>query len=212
MLVLLTLSCVFSIATSSLPQSKDLACSDGFILCPPQSASSGTCVPDMAWCTQLPYMNPYALDAQRVADLTKRLTLQQKVNLLQTTPIESSAIPSLKVDQVTMAECLHGYCSRSPSTLFPQSTTLAATFNVMLLEEVATAIGLEARAWRNAWVKEGNLSVPPPSLNCFSPQVCFGHHITLGNLQLAILLFLFSPRRGFPLLSFHFCPSKLMKI
>ena len=65
------------------------------------------------------------------------------------------------------------FCSsREPSTVFPHSTTLSASFNPPLLREVAAAVGLEARAWRNAWVANGsNYANPFPSLTCFAPQI-----------------------------------------
>lgn len=146
-------------------------CSSGYIRCPISSNSSGVCVPSSNWCDKLIYLNPYAPLNERIADLTDRLTLNQKVNMLQTTPVNSSAVPELGIDEITMGECLHGYCSRSPSTLFPQSTTLAASFNTKLVESVAEAIAIEGRAWRNAWREAGNQSIPPPSLTCFSPQI-----------------------------------------
>jgi beta-glucosidase len=107
-----------------------------------------------------------------VADVLPRLTLQEKVNLLQTTPVNASEVPRLGIFRTGTAECLHGYCSRAPSTVFPQSTTLAASFNAPLLREVAAAVGLEARAWRNEWVANGSdYASPFPSLTCFAPQI-----------------------------------------
>ena len=147
-------------------------CAGGDVRCPPGSPSAGVCVPALApWCARDVYLNPFAPSPQRVADLVARLTLQQKVNMLQTTPANSSAVPALGVDEVTMAECLHGYCSRSPSTLFPQSMSLAASFSPGLVRRVAAAIATEARAWRNNWTAVGNASVAPPSLTCFAPQI-----------------------------------------
>jgi beta-glucosidase len=146
-------------------------CSSGYIRCPISSPSSGICVPSVSWCDKLIYLNPFAPLNERIADLTDRLTLSQKVNMLQTTPVNNSAVPELLIEEITMGECLHGYVSRTPSTLFPQSTTLAASFNTNLVEKVAEAIGVEGRAWRNAWREAGNQSISPPSLTCFSPQI-----------------------------------------
>lgn len=99
-----------------------------------------------------------------MADVLPRLSLQEKVNLLQTTPVNASEVPRLGLFRTATAECLHGYCGGSPSTAFPQSTTLAASFNPPLLREVAAAVGLEARAWRNAWVANGSdYGTPLPS-------------------------------------------------
>jgi beta-glucosidase len=131
------------------------------------------CVPaTVPWCSSTVWRNPFASVAARIADVLPQLTLQEKVNLLQTTPVNASEVPRLGIFRTATAECLHGYCSRSPSTVFPQSTTLSASFNPPLLREVAAAVGLEARAWRNAWVANGsNYSDPFPSLTCFAPQI-----------------------------------------
>ena len=148
-------------------------CSDGTIACPPNTPSSGICVPSIfPYCSRDIWLNPFASPTLRAADLIPRLTLSERVNLLQTTPINASEVPRLGIVRSTTAECLHGYCSNTPSTVFPQSTTLAASFNAPLIEAVAAAIGKEARAWRNAWVQAGsNSSIPPPSLTCFAPQI-----------------------------------------
>ena len=60
-------------------------------------------------------------------------------------------------------------------TVFPQSTSLAGTWNVSLLHAVAEAIGRESRGMRNAFNAAGhNLTEPPPALTCFSPQASWG--------------------------------------
>ena len=86
----------------------------GFVECPAGSASAGICVPALSpWCALLPYLNPYADDGVRVADLLPRLTLAQKVNLMQTTPVANNAVPDLAILQYGTAECLHGYCGET---------------------------------------------------------------------------------------------------
>ncbi len=90
---------------------------------------------------------------------------------MQTQPINNSAVPALRVLATSAGECLHGYVSRTPSTLFPQSISLAATFSPAMVRRVAAAVGTEARAWRNFYFKTGNFTEPPPPLTCFSPQI-----------------------------------------
>ena len=175
-LLLCHITVLVAAASASAPAPSSAAaaapCGAGDVRCPAGSPSAGVCVPALApWCALDAFRNPFAAPAARVADLLPRLSLQQKVNMLQTTPVESSRVPALGLDEVTMAECLHGYCARSPSTLFPQSMTLAASFDAPLLRRVAAAVGAEARAWRNSWTQAGNASVPPPSLTCFAPQL-----------------------------------------
>ena len=160
-------------------------CTDGLIACPAGTPSAGVCVPTASpWCSSTIWRNPFASPAARVADVLPRLSLQEKVNLLQTSPVNASEVPRLGIFRTATAECLHGYVSRSPSTVFPQATTLAASFNPPLLREVAAAVGLEARAWRNAWVANGSdYQSPIPSLSCFAPQINIVRDASWGRAQ-----------------------------
>ena len=169
----LALAALVSLASAAAAANAAAPCGPGLIRCAAGSPGAGVCVPLVKWCEVDLFRNPYAALPARVADLVPRLTLPQKVNLLQTTPVNNSEVPELGIDRAVAAECLHGYCSRSPSTLFPQSTTLAAAFDPSLVERVATAIATEARAWRNAWRDAGGNSSleAPPGLQCFSPQI-----------------------------------------
>lgn len=121
----------------------------------------------------------------RVESLLGLLTLGEKIAQLQTThtgkllPGESNRsvphgyIERLGLETYTVTECLHGVC-RGNSTVFPQSISLAATFNSALLHAVGEAIGTEARGWRNefeAILQYPNRTAPPPGLACFSPQI-----------------------------------------
>ena len=121
----------------------------------------------------------------RVDSLLGLLTLGEKIAQLQTThsgkllPGESNrSIPHgyverLGLETYTVTECLHGVC-RANSTVFPQSISLAATFNSALLHAVGEAIGVEARGWRNdfeATQQYPNRTALPPGLACFSPQI-----------------------------------------
>lgn len=177
---------LFTIAPIYLSLASTISCNSGYIHCPSTSPSPNICVPSIDWCNKLLYLNPYAQLGERIADLTDRLTLSQKINMLQTTPLNSSAVPELGIDEITMGECLHGYVSRSPSTLFPQSITLAATFDVTLIQNVANAIGVEGRAWRNEW-RSSNQSISPPSLTCFSPQINIMRDSRWGRGQCVIM-------------------------
>lgn len=165
---LMFLSILFLVLRSVIPQ----ACSDGSIRCPPSTPSAGICVPSDTFCGRALYLNPFAPTPARVSDLLPRLTLEEKVNLMQTQPIIDSAVPSLRVLATSAGECLHGYVSRTPSTLFPQSISLAASFSPAMVRRVAAAIGTEARAWRNNYTAQGNdTALPPPPLTCFAPQI-----------------------------------------
>lgn len=83
----------------------------------------------------------------RVNSIISQMTLDEKVGQLNTDYI--SAIPRLNIPlYIWHNEALHGIIT-SGATVFPIPTALAATFNVPLIYEVATAISDEGRAFYN---------------------------------------------------------------
>src|SRR5260370_3815065 len=85
---------------------------------------------------------PYYLDPEqplesRVKDLISRLTLQEKATLLNHNgpDVERFSIRSDKWNQ-----CLHGVVWDRPTTMFPVSIGIAATWDPNLVHQVATAI------------------------------------------------------------------------
>ena len=78
---------------------------------------------------------------ERAADLVSRMTLEEKVAQLQN---DAPAIPRLGVPAYEWwNEALHGVARAGAATVFPQAIGLAATFDVPLMTEVATAISDE---------------------------------------------------------------------
>ena len=97
---------------------------------------------------QYPSRNPELLIDQRVDDLVSRLTLEEKVKqmLNNTPPIERLGIPAYN----WWNECLHGVGrSNYKVTVFPQAIGMAASWDDMLLKQVASAIADEGRAIYN---------------------------------------------------------------
>ncbi|WP_372774232.1 glycoside hydrolase family 3 C-terminal domain-containing protein [Mangrovibacterium sp.] len=81
---------------------------------------------------------------ERVDDLLNRLTVEEKVSLLQASAGE---IARLGVDKYYHGnEGLHGVVKGGRFTVFPQAIALAASWNPDLIYDVATAISDEARA------------------------------------------------------------------
>ena len=80
----------------------------------------------------------------RAADLVSRMTLEEKVSQLQN---DAAAIPRLGVPAYEWwNEALHGVARAGAATVFPQAIGMAATFDMPLMTQVATAISDEARA------------------------------------------------------------------
>jgi len=84
----------------------------------------------------------------RVNDLISKLTLEQKVGLMND---KSPAIPELKIPEYNWwNEALHGVGRSGAATVFPQAIGLGATFDDDLALRVSSAISDEARAMYNA--------------------------------------------------------------
>jgi len=119
---------------------------------------------------------PGYLDLQRsfhdrAADLVSRMTLEEKAAQMQNT---APAIPRLGVAAYDWwNEGLHGVARAGQATVFPQAIGLAATFDVPLMHEVATAISDEARAKYNEFIRKGShgryegLTYWSPNINIF---------------------------------------------
>jgi beta-D-xylosidase 4 len=129
----------------------------------------------------LPFCNRSLTAEARAADLTPRLTVQEKAsgvlamlmthtsylngtevnyNLRQTAGIPRLGIPPMKYNEAMhgiVALCLHnGSCPTS----FPMQITQTASFNRSLWRAVATALGTEGRALYNAGLDAANYWAP----------------------------------------------------
>lgn len=131
-------------------------------------ASFCLCFPVFA---QLPYQNPDLSPEKRANDLLGRLTLEEKVLLMQNT---SPAIPRLGIKAYDWwNEALHGVGRAGLATVFPQSIGMGASFNNDLLLQVFTAVSDEARAKSTQFSKDGGLkryqglTMWTPNINIF---------------------------------------------
>ncbi|MGN6329628.1 MAG: glycoside hydrolase family 3 C-terminal domain-containing protein [Rhodanobacter sp.] len=107
----------------------------------------------------------------RAADLVAHMTLEEKAAQMQNT---APAIPRLGVAAYDWwNEGLHGVARAGQATVFPQAIGLAATFDVPLMHEVATAISDEARAKYNEFQRKDShgryegLTYWSPNINVF---------------------------------------------
>lgn len=107
----------------------------------------------------------------RVNDLLSKLTLPEKIAMLGN---NSPAIERLKIPAYNWwNEGLHGVARAGEATIFPQAIGMAASFNDVLLKEVASAVSTEARAKYNLSTKMNRhlwymgLSFWSPNINIF---------------------------------------------
>lgn len=104
---------------------------------------------------QFPYQNTSLTPEQRASDLLERLTLEEKVSLMQNA---SPAIPRLGIKAYDWwNEALHGVGRAGIATVFPQTIGMAASFDDELIYKVFTAVSDEARAKYTEFSKSGNL-------------------------------------------------------
>src|ERR1039458_6613118 len=111
-----------------------------------------------AW-TQTPplYKNADAPLEKRVDDLLSRLTLEEKISQMMN---DSPAIDRLGIPAYNWwNECLHGVARAGRATVFPEPVGLAASWDPNLIFHMATAIGDEARAKHNEFVRKGKRNI-----------------------------------------------------
>lgn len=121
--------------------------------------------------TPPPYLQTQRSFEQRAADLVSRMTLEEKAAQMQNA---APAIPRLGVPAYDWwNEALHGVARAGGATVFPQAIGMAATFDLPLMHEVATAISDEARAKHHRFLRQHQharyqgLTFWSPNINIF---------------------------------------------
>src|SRR5512133_3273914 len=114
------------------------------------------------------YLNTDLSFEERVNDLVGRMTLEEKAaQLLYTAP----AIPRLGVTEYNWVnEALHGVARAGYATVFPQSITIANTWDETLMLNVASAISDEARAKYHEFQRRGQRGIYQ-GLTFWSPNI-----------------------------------------
>ena len=120
---------------------------------------------------QLPFKNPDLPQEQRIDDLLKRLTIEEKIDMMQSSSkgVERLGIP----DYNWWNEALHGVARAGVATVFPQAIALAASFDPEEHLRTFTIISDEARAKYNESTRQGyhaqyyGLSFWTPNINIF---------------------------------------------
>ena len=118
-----------------------------------------------------PYQDSSLSFEQRAADLCSRLTLDEKISLMQNA---SPAIPRLGIPEFEWwSEALHGVARNGFATVFPITMGMAASFDEQLVYDVFSAASDEARAKNNEARHSGrfkryqSLSFWTPNINIF---------------------------------------------
>jgi beta-glucosidase len=115
-----------------------------------------------------PYLNTTLTFDERANDLLSRLTLEEKVSLMQN---NSPAIERLGIPAYNWwNECLHGVARSGLATVFPQAIGMAAMWDTDKMFDIATAISDEARAKHHDYVSKGKRGIYQ-GLTFWSPNI-----------------------------------------
>ncbi len=122
---------------------------------------------------------------ERVGWLVSRMTLEEKVSQLvfNAPAIERLGVPAYN----WWNECLHGVARAGYATVFPQSLTLAGSWDKDLVFRVATTVSDEARAKHHEMVRRGKrgiyqgLTFWSPNINIFRDPRWGRGHETYGE-------------------------------
>lgn len=125
----------------------------------------------VACSNQAPYQNKSLSPTERAADLVSRLTLEEKITLMQN---NSSTVKRLGIKPYEWwNEALHGVARNGLATVYPQAIGMGASFNDTLLYQVFTSISDEARVKYRQAREAGNykrytgLTFWTPNINIF---------------------------------------------
>lgn len=143
------------------------------------------CFSAMAQSENFEFLNTNLPIEERVDLLVSQMTLQEKIDQLVYT---AKAVDRLKVPEYNWwNECLHGVARAGYATVFPQSITIAGSWDTDLMYRVATAISDEARAKHHEFVRRGmrgiyqGLTFWSPNINIFRDPRWGRGHETYGE-------------------------------
>jgi beta-glucosidase len=118
---------------------------------------------------KLLYLDTSLSSTERAKDLVRRLTLEEKVGLMNH---PAQGVPRLNIPGYNYwSEALHGVARNGRATVFPQAIAMAATWDKELIHRVATAIGDEGRAKYHAALRRNGYTDQYQGLTFWAPNV-----------------------------------------
>src|SRR5512145_3362744 len=106
---------------------------------------------------------------ERVQDLLSRLTLDEKVGMMNH---PTQGVPRLGIPGYNFwSEALHGVAGNGRATVFPQAIGMAATWDKELIHRIASAIGDEGRAKYHAALRRNGYTAQYQGLTFWAPNV-----------------------------------------
>ena len=118
---------------------------------------------------KLSYLDTSLSFAERAKDLVGRLTLDEKVSLMNH---PAQGVPRLNIPAYNYwNEALHGVGRNGRATVFPQAIGMAATWDKELIYQVASAIGDEGRAKYHAALRRNGYTDQYQGLTFWAPNV-----------------------------------------
>ena len=115
------------------------------------------------------YLDTSLSFTERVKDLIKLLTLEEKIGLMNH---PAHGVPRLNIPAYNYwNEALHGIARNGRATVFPQAIGMAATWDKELIFKVATAISDEGRAKYHAALRRNGYTAQYQGLTFWSPNV-----------------------------------------
>jgi beta-glucosidase len=119
--------------------------------------------------SQPAYLDPHFSIPERVQDLLSRLTIDEKVGMMNH---PARGVPRLGIpDYNFWSEALHGVAANGRATVFPQAIGMAATWDRELIHQVASAIGDEGRAKYHETLRRNGSTDQFQGLTFWSPNV-----------------------------------------
>jgi beta-glucosidase len=118
---------------------------------------------------KLSYLDTSLSIPERAKDLVARLTLDEKVSLMNH---PAQGVPRLNIPAYNYwNEALHGVGRNGRATVFPQAIGMAATWDKELIHQVAAAIGDEGRAKYHAALRRNGYTAQYQGLTFWAPNV-----------------------------------------